>query len=113
MKDQILEFTEAFPPAHKLTEIVLSINYHKHYNSFIDGVENTVVIIAAIVTVLYQKWVENDVTERLLLVALNVKEFTLNVVAPIAYKVIVGMYQAGRQVREIYELITSDLFVIV
>jgi hypothetical protein len=113
MKTQILEFTEAFPPAHKLTEIVLNVDYHKHYNSFIDGVENVIVIIAAIVTVLYQKWNDHCMTERLQLVTLRVKEFTLNVAAPKVYQAAVDTYQAGRQVREIYTLITSDLFVTV
>ena len=112
MKDQILEFTEAFPPAHKLTETLLNIHYRKHYNSLIDNVENAIVIIAAIATVIYQKWNENDMTERCQIVALQVKEITLNVSVKV-YKAAVGFYQAGRQVHEVYELITSDLFVTV
>jgi hypothetical protein len=112
MKDQILEFTAAFPPAHKLTEIVLNIDYRKHYNSLIDGVENAIVIIAAVATVLYQRWNENAMTERCQIAALLVKEFALNA-AVLVYKAAVATYQAGRQVREIYALITSDLFVTV
>ena len=112
MKDQILEFTEAFPPAHKLTEFVLNIHYRKHYNSLIDGVENAMVIIAAVATVLYQRWNENDMTERCQIAALLVKEFALNA-AVLVYKAVIAIYRAGRQVRQLYVLITSDLFVTV
>lgn len=108
---QILSFTEAFPPAHKLTEIVLNIQYRKHFNQFIDGVENVLIFLAAVYTVLRQKWVEHNVTERLQLAALNVKEFTLNVAVPSVHKAVTVTYNAGAQVRYVYELISSPLFI--
>jgi hypothetical protein len=41
-----------------------------------------------------------------------VKEFALNA-AVLVYKAVIAIYQAARQVRQLYVLITSDLFVTV
>lgn len=110
-QDQILSFTEGFPPAHKLTEIVLNVNYKKHFHQFMDAVENTLIFLAAVYTVLRQKWIDHNMTERCQLAVLNVQDFTLNVAVPSVRKAATVTYNAGAQVRGFYELISSPLFI--
>jgi hypothetical protein len=71
---QILEFTSAFPPAHKLTETLMNIDYKKHLNSFLDAVVILCAFVAAVATVIRDKWQEHDCTERLQLFVLRVVE---------------------------------------
>jgi len=72
-KQQILDFTSAFPPAQKLTETLMEVDYKKHYNTFMDFVVVFCAAIAAVFTVLRDKWVEYDCTERVQLAAETVK----------------------------------------
>ena len=69
-----MELTKSFPPADAFVEMMLEIDYKKHFNTFMDGVENLCVIVAAIATVIAQKWQEYDCTERLQLFVLRVIE---------------------------------------
>ena len=108
---QILTFTEAFPPAHKLTETLVNIDYKKHYNSFMDSVEFVCAFIAAIATVLYDKWHQYDMTERTQIVALNAYTWTRNVAVPAVKNAATVTYNAGQKVREVYDVISSPLFI--
>jgi hypothetical protein len=69
---QILNFTAAFPPAEKLTETLMNIDYKKHFHSFMDAVVIFCAFVAAMATLIAQKWQEYDCTERLQLFVLNV-----------------------------------------
>mgnify|MGYP003337865736 FL=1 len=108
---QIVAFTEAFPPAHKLTETLVNIDYKKHLNTFMDAVMNLCAFIAVIATLIADKWQENDVTERLQIVALNAYTWTRNVAVPAVKNAATVTYNAGQKVREVYEVINSPLFV--
>jgi hypothetical protein len=110
-RTQILEITEAFPPAHGLTETLLNIDYKKHFNLYMDGV----MIVCAVLVTLYQflaaKWQENDCTERLQLAALTAYTWIREVAVPGVKNATVAVYQAGRNVRGFYEVISSPLFI--
>ena len=67
-----MELTKSFPPADAFVEMMTEIDYKKHYNTFMDGVENLCVIVAAIATVIAQKWQEHNMTERTQLFVLRV-----------------------------------------
>ena len=69
-----MELTKSFPPADAFVEMITEIDYKKHYNTFMDGVENLCVIVAAIATVIAQKWQEHNMTERTQLFVLRVIE---------------------------------------
>ena len=108
---QIVSFTEAFPPAHKLTETLVNIDYKKHLNSYMDAVMNVCAFIAVIATLIADKWQENDVTERLQIAALNGYTWTRNVAVPAVKNAALGTYHAGQKVREVYDVISSPLFI--
>jgi hypothetical protein len=107
----ILSFTEAFPPAHKLTETLMGIDYKKHLNTYMDAVLNVCAFIAVIATLISEKWQQHNVTERLQIVALNAYTWTRNVAVPFVKNAAVAMYNAGQKVREVYEVISSPLFI--
>ena len=69
-----MELTKSFPPADAFVEMITEIDYKKHFNTFMDGVENLCLIVAAIVTVIAQKWQEHNMTERTQLFVLRVIE---------------------------------------
>lgn len=69
-----MELTKSFPPADAFVEMMMEIDYKKHFNTFMDGVENLCVIVAAIATVIAQKWQEHNMTERTQLFVLRVIE---------------------------------------
>jgi len=110
-QSSVLEFTEAFPPAHKLTETLMTIDYKKHYNSFMDGVENVVVFLMVIGNLLIQKWNENDMTEKTQLLALSVYEWIKEVGIPQTKEMIIKTYTLGVKSREVYEVLTARQFV--
>ena len=111
MKTQILSFTEAFPPAHKLTETLMNIEYKKHLNSFLDGVQIACVFVAVIATLIYDKWMQNNMTERVQLWYLTVYTWTKEVAVPNVKNAATATYNAGAKVREVYEVISSPLFI--
>ncbi len=51
-----MELTKAFPPADDLIVKLQEIDYHKQLNSYMDKVDTIVVWIAAIATVLWEKF---------------------------------------------------------
>lgn len=67
-----MELTKSFPPADDLISYLLEIDYHKHFHTFLNAVKTSCIFIAALYTVLRNKWVENDCTERLQVLILNV-----------------------------------------
>ena len=69
-----MELTKSFPPADAFVEMMTEIDYKKHFNTFMDGVENLCIIVAAIATVIAQKWQEHNMTERTQLFVLRVIE---------------------------------------
>ncbi len=111
MTTQILSFTEAFPPAHKLTETVMTIDYKKHYNSFMDGVVNLCAFVAAIATVIYDTWMRYNTTERVQLWSLTAYTWTREIAVPAVKNAATSVYNTGKQVREVYNLISSPLFI--
>ena len=74
---QILDFTSGFPPAQKLTQILIEIDYKKYFNQYMDFVITFCAVIAAVYTVLRNKWIENNVTERLQVTAETIKVETI------------------------------------
>jgi hypothetical protein len=74
MQTQILDFTAAFPPAQKLTETLMEIDYKKHFHQFMDAVVIACAFVAAIATVIRDNWVKYDCTERLQLFVLRCVE---------------------------------------
>lgn len=109
MTSTILSLTEAFPPAHKATQTLMSIDYKKHLNSFMDAVEITLAFIAAIVSIALQKWQEYDMTERTQIALLKASEWVRNVAVPNVKKAALATYQAGVEVRNIYNAIRLPL----
>lgn len=73
-KEQILSFTSAFPPVQKLTEKLIDFDYQKYYHQYMNWIVNVCAWVAAIATVIYDKWMQYDMTERVQLFALIVKE---------------------------------------
>ncbi len=106
-----MELTKSFPPADDLIETLQGIDYKKHLNNFMDFVVTVCVIVAAVATVIRDKWQHYDCTERLQLAALQVKDFTMNVTVPVIQNAVIATYSAGQQVRYFYDLISSPLFI--
>lgn len=69
-----MQLTKSFPPADALIEVLQGIDYKKHFNTFMDAVVIACAFVAAIATVIRDKWTEHDCTERLQLFVLNVIE---------------------------------------
>ena len=76
-KQQILDFTSAFPPAQKLIQTLMEIDYQKNYNSFMDAVIVVCAFVAAIYTIAREKWVEYEMTTRCQIAFDIVKEHTI------------------------------------
>jgi hypothetical protein len=57
-----MQLTKAFPPADDLIVKLQGINYRKHLNNYMDKVETIVVWIAAIATILWDKFQTLKVT---------------------------------------------------
>jgi len=76
-KVQVLDVTSAFPPVEGLCKFLMEIDYRKHYNQFMDFIVTVCAVVAAVYVVLSEKWEEHNMTERLQIVALNVKEYSI------------------------------------
>lgn len=113
-----MQTAKAFPPADALIETIMTIDYKKHLNTFMDAVVIVCAFVAAIASVTAQKWVEYDMTDRCLIALLNVKEFILKAYTwsreigiPAVKKFSGQVYQAGVNVRQFYDMINSPLFI--
>jgi hypothetical protein len=54
--------TTAFPPLHSLIQFLMSVDYKKHLNNFMDLIETIVLYVLAVSYVIYQKvseWYKN------------------------------------------------------
>jgi hypothetical protein len=111
MTTQFLSFTEAFPPAHKMTETLMTIDYKKLYNQFMNAITNLCAIVAAIATVIYDKWNQYNMTERVQLWALTAYTWTREIAVPYVKNAAIATYNTGRKVREVYDVISSPLFI--
>ena len=69
-----MELTKSFPPVDAFVEMMTEIDYKKHYNTFMDGVEIFCAFVAAIAIIAAEKWQEHNMTERTQLFVLNVIE---------------------------------------
>ena len=67
-----MELTKSFPPVDAFVEMMTEIDYKKHLNTFMDGVENLCLIIAAVAMIIAEKWQEHNMTERTQLFVLRV-----------------------------------------
>ena len=68
----IMQLTKSFPPADAFVEMMTEIDYKKHYNTFMDGVEIFCAFVAAVAIILAEKWQEHNMTERTQLFVLRV-----------------------------------------
>ena len=69
-----MELTKSFPPADAFVEMITEIDYKKHYNTFIDGVEIFCAFVTAVAIIVAEKWQEHNMTERTQLFVLQVIE---------------------------------------
>jgi hypothetical protein len=60
---------------------------------------------------MYDKWNAYNMTERVQLWSLAAYTWTREVAVPNVKKAAVATYQAGVKVREVYEMISSPLFI--
>jgi hypothetical protein len=104
-KQQILDFTSAFPPAQKLTETLMEVDYKKHYNQFMDAVTIFCAFVAAVYTVLRTKWVEYDCTERCQIAALYVKETAIKLYNWVREVMIPFVIEIINDVRSFYNIV--------
>ena len=70
----IMQLTKSFPPADAFVEMMMGIDYKKHLNTFMDGVEIFCAFVAAVAIILAEKWQEHNMTERTQLFVLRVIE---------------------------------------
>lgn len=117
MKAQVLEFTSAFPPAQKAIETLWNVEYKKHLNFFLNGVETVCAFVYAIAVIcidVIQTWYENGGQEQLIegrnrcqYAILWTKEIGI----PSVIQFTENTYAAGVQVRSIYNTLTARQFV--
>jgi len=69
-----MELTKSFPPVDAFVEMVTEIDYKKHYNTFMDGVEIFCAFVTAVAIIIAEKWQEHNMTERTQLFVLRVIE---------------------------------------
>ena len=69
-----MQLTKSFPPTDDLFAYLQQIDYKKHYNNFMDAVVVFCAFVAAVATVIRDKWQQYDCTERLQLFVLRVIE---------------------------------------
>ena len=69
-----MELTKSFPPADAFVEMMTEIDYKKHYNTFMDGVEIFCAFVTAVAIIVAEKWQEHNMTERTQLFVLRVIE---------------------------------------
>ena len=88
---------------------MMNIDYKKHFHSFMDAVEFLCAFVAAIATVIYDKWMQYNMNERVQLWFLSAYTWTREVAVPNVKKAALATYQAGVEVRNIYNAIRLPL----
>lgn len=104
-------FAQSFPPANALMDTMGAIDYKKHFHTFMDAVEIACAFIAVIATLIAEKWVENDMTERTQIAALNAYTWSKDVAVPAVKNAAQNTYTFGVKVREVYNILTARQFV--
>ena len=69
-----MELTKSFPPVDAFVEMMTEVDYKKHLNTFMDGVEFFCAFVAAVAIIVAEKWQEHNMTERTQLFVLRVIE---------------------------------------
>jgi len=72
LRSTTMELTKSFPPADAFLEMITEIDYKKHFNTFMDGVEIFCAFVAAVAVIIAEKWQEHNMTERTQLFVLRV-----------------------------------------
>jgi len=70
----VMELTKSFPPVDAFVEMMTEVDYKKHLNTFMDGVEIFCAFVAAVAIIVAEKWQEHNMTERTQLFVLRVIE---------------------------------------
>ena len=102
-----MELTKSFPPADALVETLMEIDYKKHFNTFIDGVEVFCLFVAAIATVIAQKWQQHNMTERTRLFVLQVIEHAKTFWAWINTVFVPGCKELYNDFRSVYNFVRT------
>lgn len=105
-QSQVLDFTSAFPPAQKLIQKLMQIDYRKQYHNFMDAVVIACAFFAAIATVLYDNWMKYNCTERVQLFTLNVIEKSKKFYAWVQTVLIPAVVAFYDDVRSLYNVLT-------
>lgn len=114
-KAQVLDFVSAFPPAHKVTETLIEIDYKKHLNQFMDAVVTLCAIIAVLYTLIAKHvgtWYNNGGKEMITETAQKSYQWMRETAVPAVKNVATKIHNVFVNVREIYELMNSQLFVV-
>ena len=107
----VMELTKSFPPADAFVEMMMEIDYKKHYNTFMDGVEIFCAFVAAVAIIVAEKWQEHNMTERTQLFVLRVIEgaktfyaWVMNVFVPEFKALIKDIRALYTYVRTVWEV---------
>lgn len=106
LQEQVLDFTSAFPPAHKLTETLMKIDYRKLWSQIV----TTVIVIFTLIQVAYlltEYWYKNGGKEKLQNIWIWVKDVAIPFLNTLRHNI----YTAGMKTRNFYEVISSPLFI--
>lgn len=106
-----MELTKSFPPADALFENLQQIDYKKHLNTYMNFVITVCAFIAAVATVIAQKWQEYDCTERLQILLLNFTEGCKTFYQWTRQTFIPFVTETAVNIQEVYNLFTARQFV--
>lgn len=98
---------QIFSPADALVETLMEIDYKKHFNTFMDGVEVFCLFVAAIATVIAQKWQQHNMTERTQLFVLQVIEHAKTFWAWINTVFVPGCKELYNDFRSVYNFVRT------
>lgn len=101
-----MELTKSFPPTDDLFTYLSEVDYKKHLNTFMDAVVIACAFVAAIATVIRDKWQQYDCTERLQLFVLRVIELAKTFYAWVINVFIPGVKEFVKDCRSIYNTLT-------
>lgn len=108
--------TKSFPPANALLEALSEVQYRELFHKFMDAIVTVVAFVAAVATVITQKWQQHDGTERTkaavktaLEATQNAVEWVRNVAIPEARTLLEEGQSAYYEVKERIEGIKLNL----
>ena len=97
----------AFPPANAFLSFMKKIDYKKHYNQFMDAIVTLCAFVAAVYTVSCEKWEQYNVTERLQLFVLFVKEKSIIVSDWLCDDFSPFVVDTYNEVRSVYNIVRT------